>query len=190
MKNPLKRIIIKIGNEDPLLLAHHPTCEYYSHHVIEIYGQKLCMGCFVVYPVGFLSLISLLSLRLSIFSAEMAAIPTVFLYIIGFVLVLPKVVMKIYPGQRTKTARILTKTTLATGLAFIMFPFFFRPSERVVTIILISGFLIPYVGYKMLTALDDCKGCPEAENFPNCSGMSFDDTYSYSGEDSDIHDQK
>jgi hypothetical protein len=38
---------------------------------------------------------------------------------------------------------------------------------------------VPYVAYKGVTARDDCEGCPEADDFPNCSGMTFDGDYAY-----------
>lgn len=185
MENPLKKLVRRVGNEDPLLLAHHPTCEYYSHHVIELYGQKLCMGCFVVYPVGFVSLLVLALLRLTVLGGQIASISTYYLYIVGFVLISPKVLLKIVPGRRTRWQRVLTKAILAVGLAVVAFPFVFRPGARVLTACLFFGFLVPYVGYKAWTATDDCEGCPEADDFPNCSGMAFDDTYTYSAGDQD-----
>jgi hypothetical protein len=181
MKKPLKGTIKKIGNKNPLLLAHHPTCDYYSHHVINIYGIKLCMGCFIVYPVGFLSLMFLSSIRLTILSTEMIAVSTLSLYISGFTLIFPKVLMKIVPGRRKRMTRVLTKALLAIGLAFVSYPMVFRPTQRLNTMILFVGFLVPYVGYKALTATDDCQGCPQADDFPNCSGMSFNDNNEYSG---------
>jgi hypothetical protein len=190
MYNPLRRVITKYGEEDPLLLAHHPTCEYYSHHVVEIYGQKVCMGCFIVYPIGFLSLASLVLSRSTFLDAEIGTIPTLSFYVLGFALISPKVVAKVAPGRRAKNTRILTKAVLAVGLAFVAFPFFFRPAERVVTVALFLGFLIPYVAYKGLTATDDCEGCPEVDEFPNCSGLSFDGTYRYAGNDSATGDQE
>jgi len=183
MKNPLKKLVRRVGKEDPLLLAHHPTCEYYSHHVIELYERKLCMGCFIVYPVGFTSLFVLVSSRLTALSGQIANINTYYLYTAGFLLISPKILLKLAPGQRTRRQRILTKGILAVGLAFVAFPFIFRPSERVLTLCLFFGFLIPYVGHKAWTATDDCEGCPEADDFPNCTGMSFDGTYSYSTDD-------
>lgn len=179
MRNPLKRLVTRVGTEDPLALAHHPTCEYYSHHVMTVYGQKLCMGCFVVYPVGFLSLVTLLGLRMTPVGGAFAAIPTATVHAAGVALLVPKVAMKIAPGRRTRTARILAKAVLAAGLALVAFPLFFRPGARLPTLALFFGFLLPYVGYKAYTATDDCQGCPEADDFPHCSGMSFDGTYSY-----------
>lgn len=189
MYNPLKRLLTYLGREDPLLLAHHPTCEYYSHHVIEVYGQKLCMGCFIVYPTGFFSLVSLLAARLTVLDAEIRAMSTLSLYAIGFSLLVPKVAGKALPGQRSRNTRIVTKAVLAVGLAFVALPFFFRPSYRVVTVALFLGFLIPYSVHKGLTATDDCAGCPEADDFPNCSGLSFDGTYSYAENDSAAGDE-
>jgi hypothetical protein len=185
MRNPLRKLVRRVGKEDPLLLAHHPTCEYYSHHVIELYGRKLCMGCFVVYPVASASLLVLVLFRLTILSEQIASMTVHYLYIFGFLLALPKISLKIIPGQRARWQRISTKATLAVGLAFVALPFIFRPSERALTLCLFFGFLIPYVGYKAWTATDDCAGCPEADTFPNCSGMAFDGTYTYSTEDGD-----
>jgi hypothetical protein len=47
----------------------------------------------------------------------------------------------------------------------------------------------PYSVHKGLTATDDCAGCPEADDFPNCSGLSFDGTYSYAENDSAASDE-
>jgi len=71
--------------------------------------------------------------------------------------------------------RIATKALLAVGLACFAFPIAFRPARRLVGAVLFVGFLVTYVGYKGATALDDCQGCPERGDFPNCSGMEFDD---------------
>lgn len=179
MYNPIERVITRVGEDDPLLLAHHPTCEYYSHHVITLYGQKVCMGCFIVYPVSFASLVTLLGLRLTVLDDTLQAISTVTIFSIGGVLLLPKVVAKIAPGARTQKTRMVTKAVLAVGLAFIAFPFFFRPGERLITAAIFLGFLVPYVIYKGLTVTDDCAGCPEADDFPNCSGLTFDGAYRY-----------
>lgn len=185
MYNPVKRLITKLGDEDPLLLAHHPTCEYYDHHTMELYGQKVCMGCFIVYPVAFISLISLLTIRLTVLGPEMSKISTLSLYATGIALLTPKVAGKLAPGHRSKTTRIITKTLLAVGLAVIALPFFFRAGDRLMTAGLFFGFLVPYILYKGVTATDDCTGCPEADDFPNCSGLSFDGAYRYAGPDVD-----
>lgn len=180
--NPIRRVVRSIGEHDPLLLAHHPSCEYYSHHTFEMYGKQMCMGCFIVYPVGFVSLLSLTIGRIIVPNWPLYAVETPILYMLGIALLLPMIALKAVPGNRSSAIRIAAKALLAVGLAFIAFPFLFRPAARLTTASLFFGFLVPYVIYKGLTALDDCQGCPERDSFPNCSGMTFDDEYVYSPE--------
>lgn len=177
--NPIRRILQSVGEHDPLLLAHHPSCEYYSHHTFELYGQQVCMGCFIVYPVGFVSLFSLTIGRIIVPDVPLYAVETPTLYLLGVALLLPMIALKAVPGRRSSAIRIAGKALLAAGLAFIAFPFLFRPAARLPTAGLFFGFLVPYVLYKGLTAMDDCQGCPERDSFPNCSGMAFDDEYVY-----------
>ncbi|WP_049924475.1 hypothetical protein [Halopiger djelfimassiliensis] len=185
MWNPIRVVVQRLGERDPLLLAHHPTCEYYSHHTFELYGQRVCMGCFIVYPVAILSLLALSVVRLVRPALGLFEFPTSAFYLAGFGLVAPMVVGKLLPGTRTATTRIASKALLAVGLAVTAFPFVFRPDARLVTAGLFVAFLLPYIVHKGLTATDDCQGCPEAADFPNCSGMSFDGEYRYQPDDTE-----
>lgn len=178
-RNPVRRLLRAVGERDPLLLAHHPSCEYYAHHTFELYGQQVCMGCFVVYPVGAVSLGALALGRLLVPGLALYALPTVALHVAGVALLCPLLVAKAAPGRRRGRVRIAGKALLAVGLALVALPFLFRPAARLVTVALFLGFLVPYVGYKAVTATAECAGCPEADEFPNCTGMSFDDTYVY-----------
>ena len=176
MWNPLRRLLARVGRFDPLLLRHHPECTRYSGHTFGLYGQQVCMGCFIVYPVGFVSLLSLVVGRLLAPGFPLYDVSTVVLYTTGFALIGPKVAGTLAPGQRAHRTRILTKLLLAVGLAFVAFPFFLRSGARLVTLGLFLGFLVPYVGHKALTLTDECEGCPYEGEFPNCPGMEFDGT--------------
>lgn len=173
MPNPLKQFLQRIGEHSPLVLAHHPTCEYYDHHTVEVYDQKLCMGCFIVYPVGFISLVTLLVTWLIWPSTLLFSLDTSQLQLIGGTLAVPLLAGKLAPRARSQRFRIVAKGLLAVGLAVLIFPALVRPSDRLVTLTLVFAFLVPYVLYKGFTARDDCEGCPEADDFPNCSGMQF-----------------
>lgn len=183
MFNPVRTAIRRVGEREPLLVTHHPTCEYYDHHTFELYGQQVCMGCFVVYPVGATSLLTLAVLRLLAPEFALFGLETVALYGIGFAMATPMVLDKALPGRRSGRRRMLAKASLAVGLAVLAFPILFRPADRLLTAALFVGFLVPYVLYKGLTVREDCQGCPEADDFPNCSGMTFDGTYTYDTDD-------
>jgi hypothetical protein len=172
MSNPLERLVQYVWQRKPIALAHHPSCAYYSHHTFELYGAQLCLGCFVVYPVGLVSL-SLLSLLYLVFPAAFA-VPTVALYAVAGALAAPLLVSKALLDVRSIRWRMLTKALLAVGLAVAALPPIFRPADRLIGAVLFVGFLVPYVGYKGLTALDDCEGCPELEDRPHCSGLEFE----------------
>jgi hypothetical protein len=176
MWNPLRRLITRVGRSEPLFLRHHPECTRYSHHTFGLYGQQVCMGCFIVYPVGFVSLLSLVVGGLLAPEFALYTLDALALYATGFALATPKVAAKLLPGQRAHRTRVVTKTLLAVGLAFVALPFFFHPGARLLTMGLFFGFLLPYVGHKMVTVVDECEGCPYEEEFPNCPGMEFDGT--------------
>ncbi|MEJ2280003.1 MAG: hypothetical protein P8Y70_19990, partial [Candidatus Lokiarchaeota archaeon] len=43
----------------PIILSHHPKCENFKDHTLNIGSRKFCIGCFVGYPsaiIGFLFL--------------------------------------------------------------------------------------------------------------------------------------
>jgi len=174
MDNPLRLVLDRVGDRNPLLLAHHPRCEYYDHHTIELYGWKCCLGCFVVYPVGAISLSTLVAVWAVRPESTLVTQSTGVFYTVAGVLIAPMVASKLIPGRRSTTTRLLSKALLAIGLAALAFPAVTRPADRLLTIGLGVGFLVPYVAYKGLTARDDCQGCPEAAAFPNCSGMEFE----------------
>jgi hypothetical protein len=174
MRNPLRAAIERVERTNPFLLSHHPSCAYYDHHTFELYGADLCLGCFVVYPVGALSLATLTAARLV--APGLFDVGTLALYGVGATLVAPILLLKLVGGRRRLRVRIAAKALLAFGLAVFALPLVFRPVDRLRTFVLLAGFLVAYVGYKGWTALDDCQGCPEADDFPNCSGMDLDAT--------------
>lgn len=171
MIDPLEVAIDRVADRHRFLLSHHPTCEYYDHHTFELYGEKLCLGCFVVYPVGAVSLSVLVAL--GVFVGPFAA-GTTALYGIAGLLGAPIVFSKTLGWPTGVRFRILAKALLAVGLAVLFYPLVFRPGDRLLTALLFVLFWIVYVGYKGLTAFDDCEGCPERSEFPDCSGMCFE----------------
>lgn len=172
MFNPLERLVQYVWQRNPLVLAHHPSCAYYSHHTFGLYGAQFCLGCFVVYPAGLVTLAGLSGLRLAFPTAF--AVPTLALYAVAGALAAPLLVSKARFDVRDVRWRIVTKALLGAGLAVAAFPVLFRPADRLVGAVLFVGFLVPYVGYKGLTALDDCEGCPELDDRPDCTGMAFE----------------
>jgi len=177
------RIARAIDDVDPFVLAHHPSCEYYAHHTFELSGAEPCMGCFVVYPVGLVSLLALSVLHLTV--DAVAAVDVTLFYGVGFAAAAPMVGYKLLYRRGSRllyeliyrtsehALRMTTKAVLAVGLAFLVYPVLFRPGVRLPALGLFLALLVPYVAYKGLTALDECEDCPEQSEFPNCTGMEL-----------------
>jgi hypothetical protein len=168
------RRLVAFVRENPFLLSHHPRCRFYDHHTVTVRGYDLCMGCFTVYPVGGGSLALLLLLSAVAPSMPLFSLPTTGVYAVAGALAAPLVVSKALPGSRSVGTRLLVKALLAVGLAVGFLPLLTRPGDRLQTLALVGGGLVAYVGYKGLTAFDDCEGCPERESFPDCPGLDFE----------------
>ena len=179
------RIAGALDDVDRFVLAHHPSCKYYDHHTFELRGVELCMGCFIVYPVGLVTLLVLSVLHLTV--PAVATLDALAFYAIGVAAIGLMVGYKLLYRRGSRllyeliyrtsehTLRIVTKAILATGLACLAYPVVFRPAVRLPAVGLFLAMLVPYVAYKGLTALDECEECPEQPEFPNCSGMNLND---------------
>ena len=52
----IKRFFLYLRSFGPLFLSHHPECERFKEHTINIGRIKLCIGCFVGYPTAILGI--------------------------------------------------------------------------------------------------------------------------------------
>jgi len=185
MRDAIARRVAELRESQPLYLTHHPSCAYYDHHTFEVAGIGLCMGCFIVYPVAALSLLALTAVELT--TPYLAGVGTPGFWLAGAALLAPMVTYKLCYRRGSKylfeviyrvgqqRLRMANKALLAVGLATLAFPVLFRPTNPLVSGLLFVGFVVAWVGYKGATALDECEGCPEQGDFPNCSGLDFDD---------------
>ncbi|WP_324663174.1 hypothetical protein [Haloarcula sediminis] len=177
------RIAGALDDVDRFVLAHHPSCAYYAHHTFELRGTELCMGCFIVYPVGLAALLVLSLLHLTV--PAVATLDVAAFYAVGAAAIAPMVGYKLLYRRGSRllyeliyrtsehTLRVVTKVALAAGLACLVYPVVFRPAVRLPALGVFLAMLVPYVAYKGLTALDECENCPEQPEFPNCSGMDL-----------------
>lgn len=176
------RIAAQLDGLDPFVLAHHPRCDYYADHTFELRGHDLCMGCFLVYPIGIASLVVLSALHLAL--PAMRALDVAVIYGVAAAFVAPILAYKALYRRGSRwlyefiyrwsdhRLRMATKASLAVGLAWLAYPVVFRPSVRLPGAVLLVGGLVVYNGYKGLTALDECDACPEQPSFPDCTGMN------------------
>ncbi|MFO7619528.1 MAG: hypothetical protein R6W91_07765, partial [Thermoplasmata archaeon] len=160
------RITLKKATE-PFLLAHHPSCKYFEHHTIVVRGRRLCMGCFVMYPVAAMSLAVLWILNI------IAPLDSLFLLMMAVVLFGINGVRKLlFKDNFRKAIHIIFRAELGVTLALaIMSIALARGNERLFIAIFVLAVAIVYNAYNGKRNLAVCKTCPQHHLFPRCEGL-------------------
>jgi hypothetical protein len=103
-------------------LAHHPECQAFDHHCIRLRGHRLCIGCFIGYPVFAISLASLFVLSFmgvnSFLGIRFASLDA---FLLGAALQATVLVGKVLHTTRV-SVKVVFKCVQAIGLAFVFFP--------------------------------------------------------------------
>ena len=155
--------------ENPFLLAHHPSCEYFSHHIIDFRGWKLCMGCFVIYPTAIITLMVMYLLSEFITLDYLAAF-VVALTMFG-INAIRKIVFK---DRLAKNIQVCFRVVLGLSLAFMLVSMWLAPRPE--QYYLIAMFLAVAIGYNLLNGgrmLKTCKECQNYPEFPGCEGLTY-----------------
>lgn len=153
--------------ENPFLLAHHPSCDYFSHHTLDFRGWKLCMGCFVIYPTAAASL-SVIFLLSSHITLDYLAFFTVALAMFG----LNSIRKIIYRDELPKNIQVAFRVVLGISLASMLASMWLAPRPE--QYFLLGLFLAVAVGYNLLNSrkmLSTCKKCQHYPEFPKCQGL-------------------
>ena len=154
--------------ENPFLLAHHPSCESFSNHTLNIRGWRLCLGCFVIYPSAIVSLLVLFVL-LNYFAFDYMAMFIGSVIFFGINLI-RKIVFKDNLQKRTQ---VVFRMILGLSLAFILTAIWLAPPTQRLYIILL--FLSIAIGYNLFNSkkmLKTCKECSRYPEFPKCEGLN------------------
>ena len=152
--------------KNPFLLAHHPSCEYFSGHTLNFRGWRLCLGCFVIYPSAIVSLISLFVLS-NFFTFSYMDMFYGALAFFGINLI-RKLAFRDHLGIR---AQIVFRIILALMLTAI----WLAPNNE--QIYFIGMFLAVAIGYNLFNGkkyIGTCKNCPQYDKFPKCEGLAPD----------------
>ena len=153
----------------PFTLSHHPECESYSKHYLNIRGYKFCIGCLFIYSSTIF--FALMHLLFGIMTFFMRFKILLCLMIIFFILygakvfdrhILLKIASKIYFGF--------------LAIAFILFVYYSVTASYFIRIVLafmayliIANTMTAIRGYKILKT---CSKCPQWNLFPLCDGFN------------------
>ena len=152
---------------NPFLLAHHPSCDKFSHHTLNYRGWKLCMGCFIIYPSAIITLAMLFFLQ------NLHSIDYLIAFYIALVMFGINSIRKIvFKDNLPKKVQIVFRIILGISLAYILYSIWLAPQPE--QYYLIGMFLAIAIGYNLFNSkkmLKTCKECEQYPEFPKCEGL-------------------
>ncbi|MCP4764113.1 MAG: EscU/YscU/HrcU family type III secretion system export apparatus switch protein [archaeon] len=154
----------------PIMLSHHPLCEQFENHTLNLFGKKYCIGCFIGYPSGILMLV--IGLFFDIFSL----FTTFELWIIGFTL-FSAYLLSIFNFFDRKALKIVQKIVLGIGAAFIVAAILSNPGIFWVKLLIsftLIQFLVILIGLKRIFEIRKiCKECMYESDWKKCPGLKI-----------------
>lgn len=155
-------------DNNPFLLAHHPSCDIFSNHILNIRGRRLCLGCFIIYPSAVIALV-LLFLLSDYHTYD---------YLIAFYMALAMFGINsirkiIYRDNLPKRVQVVFRVVLGISLASIMYSIWLAPRPE--QYMVIGLFLAVAIGYNLFNSkkmLKTCKECCHYPQFPKCEGLN------------------
>ena len=152
-----------------ILLSHHPNCESFDGHTIKIgKNTRLCIGCFIGYPVAIIGIVIIyfLNLNETFDSTFLFAIGMVFL---SFFLLSPLNLTKI------KAIKIIQKILIGIGSAFLFWWIWSTPNSYIVNFIyflMVFGLLLMlFNAYHIYGFYKACKKCDTSFDWESCPGF-------------------
>ena len=141
----------------PMIISHHPPCERYENHTINIGRLKFCIGCFIGYPSAVLTII-LTKILYDRYSFNLIPI-----LIIGIILSLAQL-LSLTSLPEFKSIKIIQKLLIGTGSGFIIIFLYLTINipeifKLVLIYIAISILVLPIGILHYRTSLKTCENC-------------------------------
>lgn len=152
----------------PFLLSHHPECDKFNNHTLNVGKVRFCIGCFVGYPIAILGMFLIPLLRIQLL------IPYDYFLIISIIL-LATFIMSPLKLTENKTIKIIQKALIGLGSSFLFWYIMTRPNPRIVNIFIFYisfGAIISILNiYHVLGFVMKCYKCETPFLWGSCGGF-------------------
>jgi hypothetical protein len=169
-KENIKKAVFHFVSFWPLVLSHHPDCERFKGHTLNIGKIRLCIGCFVGYPTAIISILLISFFNLS------SIIPYQLFLPIGLGL-LSTFFLSIINLTKIKVVKIIQKFLIGVGASFLFWWIWYGDTPLNVrfytfsyTFTIILGILNFYHVYGFFTT---CYKCDTPFAWGSCPGFNF-----------------
>jgi len=154
----------------PMILSHHPPCETYKNHTINIGKLKLCIGCTIGYSSAILSIILIKILY------DRNSFNLIPLLILGIIFSLAQL-LSLSSITEVKSIKIIQKFLIGTGSGFIVIFLYLTINlpeifKLIVIFICISILVIPIGLLHYRTSSKICENC-EIKKIPGKCPLDY-----------------
>lgn len=167
-RSKLSEIFLVIKSFSSFFLRHHPECENFKGHAIKLRKHEFCIGCFIGYPVSFISIIILGVFKLT------ESIPSINLIIFG-ILFMSTFFLSLTGVTKIKIIKIIQKIFIGFGSALIYWGIFslnFSDFTNFIIFILVFSILLTFLNiYHAYGLYKTCKKCEFQFKWGQCSGF-------------------
>ncbi len=141
----------------PMIISHHPPCEMYKNHTINIGRLKLCIGCFIGYPSAVLTII------LTKILYDRNSFNLIPILIIGIIFSLVQL-LSLTSLPEFKSIKIIQKFLIGVGSGFIIIFLYIiidisELFKLILIFIAISILVLPIGILHYRTSLKTCENC-------------------------------
>ncbi len=152
----------------PIITSHHPLCEQFKNHTFHLFGRDFCIGCFVGYPVGFITFLLIYLFNLP------SLIPPYTFFIISVIFAFTYLfISKFFTGS--KKVKILSKIFIGMGSGFLLSSILTLDIPlwlRILIGFLIIQTIIAILGLKRMRSIKKtCNSCDWKKDWKRCPGM-------------------
>ncbi|MHA1272189.1 MAG: hypothetical protein ACTSVV_11600 [Promethearchaeota archaeon] len=167
-KGKLKSFFIIAKSLSPFLLAHHPDCDEFKGHTINIGKIHLCIGCFIGYPAAIISIIIIGTFNIyKLFQSEM-------LLFLGLILI-ATFSFSFIGLTKIMIIKIIQKFAIGLGAAFLFWYIFLLPNPWIINFILFFGVFSILLGLLSLhhahSFYSNCSSCKYEFDWSECPGF-------------------
>jgi hypothetical protein len=168
-RNKIIKSILYVISFWPLLLSHHPECEKFHNHTLNLGKVRLCIGCFVGYPIAILGMFLIPLLRIQL------VISYDYFLLISIIL-LATFIMSPLKLTKNKTIKIIQKALIGLGSSFLFWFIMTRPNPRAVNIFIFYFSFGAILGilniYHVLGFVMTCYKCETPFLWGACGGFN------------------
>ena len=163
----MRKILGFLRGVYPFLLSHHPDCDRFNQHTINVHGLKLCAGCATIYPSVLISLCLLYTINF------FHPLFFKYLFFIGLLLIGPKIISILLHTGR-KTVKIGVNILVGIGIAICIFSIFSLPFPFVTNLFIFIVFFMIVSSANFLrvkSIMKTCLTCEYHRNWSVCPGF-------------------